>query len=575
MVEYDILIRGGTIVDGLRSPRYQGDLGIKDGKIVRIDGLRGASAARTLDASGLIVAPGFVDLHTHYDAQIFWDPYCSVSGWHGVTSVAIGNCGFGFAPCAVEKRDRAMLALTRNEAIPYEVMKAGMAWDWVSFPQFLDTLDGLPKAVNVVSSVPLTPVYAWVMGWDQAKERRPTEVELNEMCRLVDEGMDAGGIGWSAQVLGPDSVQRDYDASPMVTDLMTDDEILTFARILGERGDGYVELAYQGTGEENRMIGDGITSLFERVAAESRRPVLYQAVVANMDNPQQHRQRLEWLERCQRQGLRLFGQADLRRHPFEFTFNDWTLFDQSPTWRVITIGTPQERKSKMQDELLRQALRAEWDSGIMPDGAIRGSVAGLIVQGVDRPELERYNGMRIAEIAVAEGKHVIDALLDLVVADDLRTQIIAPKGRDLPEGAAEILNSPYCVSGLSDGGAHVKFSPGGTFSTESLQWLVRDTGLVSLEEAHYKLSYLPATVAGIRDRGFIREGAPADIVVYDLETLDIGASEVFHDLPGGDWRRVQRPTGYRWVVVNGEVTLEDGTPTTAMPGKLLRHGRAA
>ena len=192
MGEYDIIIRGATIVDGTRTPRYTSDVGITDGRIAKIGGLKDAQGAEVLDAAGLIVAPGFVDLHTHYDAQIQWDPYCTVSGWHGVTSVAIGNCGFGFAPCAPkeEDRDRLMLALTRNEAIPFEAMKLGMQWDWVSFPEFLDFMDRIPKGVNVLSYVPLTPIYAWVMGYDEAKKRRPTEAELGEMCRLVHEGMD-------------------------------------------------------------------------------------------------------------------------------------------------------------------------------------------------------------------------------------------------------------------------------------------------------------------------------------------------------------------------------------------------
>ena len=191
MAEYDIIIKGGTIVDGTRIPRYVSDLAIKGGRIAKIGGLRGSGADKVLDASGLIVAPGFVDLHTHYDAQIQWDPYCTMSGWHGVTSVAIGNCGFGFAPCAPNQqdRDRAMLALTRNEAIPYDAMKLGMLWGWVSFPDFLDTIERIPKGVNLISYIPLSPLYAWVMGYEEAKSRRPTEADLKEMCRLMHEGM--------------------------------------------------------------------------------------------------------------------------------------------------------------------------------------------------------------------------------------------------------------------------------------------------------------------------------------------------------------------------------------------------
>ena len=576
MAEYDIIIKGGTVVDGTRTPRYVSDLAIKDGKIAKIGGLRGAIATEILDASSLIVAPGFVDLHTHYDGQIQWDPYCTTSGWHGVTSVVIGNCGFGFAPCASNEkdRDRLMLSLTRNEAIPFEALKAGMLWDWVSFPEFLDTIDRIPKGVNVISYVPLTPIYAWVMGYEEAKLRRPTEAELKEMCRLVHVGMDAGGCGWSAQVLGPSSVQRDYDGTPMITDLMPDEEILTFAGVLRERDEGTIELAYRGTGEEARELEESTMKFFERVAEVANRPVIYQAVVANASNAEQHRQRLRWLEECARKKLRVYGQAQARRVTLELTFEDWNLFDESPAWREVTLGTPEERKAKMLNPELRAAIRAEWDAGILPERNIQGSVAGFEVEDVGRRDFEHYIGQNVGQIAEKEGKHVIDALLDLVVEDNLQTEFMASTGRDSPQYTAEIVNSPCVVAGLSDGGAHVKFFPGGNYSTEILTWLVRDEGLVSLEEAHFKLSYLPAFVGGFRDRGFLREGAPADIVVYDLEKLSLGPVEVAHDLPGGDWRRVQGSEGYRWTMVNGRVTLEDGKPTGVLPGKLLRHGVA-
>ena len=574
MAEYDIIIKGGTIVDGTRTPRYISDLGIKDGRIAKIGGLRGSGATKVLDASGLIIAPGFIDLHTHYDAQIQWDPYCTVSGWHGVTSVAIGNCGFGFAPCEpTEKdRDRAMLALTRNESIPYEPMKVGMLWDWVTFPEFLDSMERIPKGINLISYVPLTPVYSWVMGYEAAKSRRPTSDELKEMCRLVHEGMDAGACGWSAQVLGPRSIQRDYDGTPMITDLMSDEELLAFARVSAERDEGSIELAYRGTGEEGRLIEDSTMKFFEKMAEVANRPVLYQAVVANSNNPEQHRQRLRWLEECNKKGIRLYGQGSTRRSGFELTFEDWNLFDESPAWREVTLGSLEERKAKMENGELRAALREEWDAGILPETIIQGSVAGLVVEEVGRQDFEKYVGQSVAEIAQSEGKHVIDALLDIVVQDNLQTEFLGPTARDNPQYAAEIIQSPPVIGGVSDGGAHVKFIPGGTFATDMLAWLVRDEGIVSLEDAHFKLSYMPAFAGGFRDRGLLRESAPADIVVYDLEKLAMGPAEIAHDLPGGDWRRIQKAEGYRWILVNGEITIEDDVPTGALPGKLLRHG---
>ena len=572
MAEYDIIIKGGTIVDGLRTPRYKGDIGIKDGKVAKIGGLNGSTATRVLDAKGSIVAPGFVDLHTHYDAQIQWDPYCTVSGWHGVTSVTIGNCGFGFAPVEPKDRERAMLALTRTEAIPFKAMQEGMLWDWVTFPEFLDSLDRIPKGVNLNTLVPLTPIYAWIMGWEEAKKRRPTEEELKQMVQLVHEGMDAGACGWSAQVSGPTSVQRDYDGTPMITDLMTDEEVLTFAKVLGERDEGFIELTYAGERDEKGMIIEGPRmKLFEEVAEAAGRPVLYQVVIANTLNPELHRMKIAWLEDCARRGIPVYGQGATTKTAFEFTFEDWNLFDSAPVWREVTLGTPPERLAKMKDPEMRRKLREEHDAGVRTGV---GNVQDLIVEEVAHPQFEDYAGMKVSEIAEKTGKHVIDALLDLVVADELGTEFISGTiGGDNAQNTAEILRSPHVIPGVSDGGAHVKFLTTGNFATEMLIWMVRDEELLSLEEAHYKLSYLPAHFGGFKDRGFLREGAPADIVVYDLEKLELLDTEVAEDLPGHEWRRIQKSKGYRWTLVNGEITFEDGEPTGALPGKFLRHGR--
>ncbi len=672
MSDYDIIIKGGTIVDGTRTPRYVSDIAVKDGKIAQIGGLGNSTADKVLDAKGRIVAPGFVDLHTHYDAQIFWDPYCTLSGWHGVTSVALGNCGFGFAPSRVEDQDRAMLSMTRNEAIPYAAMKEGMPWNWVTFPDFMESLSNTPKGVNCLTYMPLTPLYAWVMGWEEAKKRRPTEDELQEMCRLINEAMDAGACGWSAQILGVNSVQRDYDGTPMITDLLSEHEVLTFAKILADRDEGFIELAYLSTGEEGRPLGEDARIFFELVAETAKRPILYQTVTPNSVHPEQHRERIRWLESCAERGLRLYGQGNIRRGGFEMTFEDWNLFDDAPAWRDVTLGTKDERKAKMEDPAVRRRLKEEWDSGTRPTQVCPGSIGSLIVQtkntNIDigaesdftklpapvsvgggsyflintrdgykllsticphqggtvgdegemfvcdghgyqydmdggkclnadgfrmrsyvvnvkdgrmialvpdeKAALSAETGQTVQQIADQQGKHVIDALLDMVVEEDLATEfLVETQGRETAEYTIEVLDSNFVVAGLSDGGAHVKFLTAGVYPTDMLCWLVRDEKMLSLEDAHYKLSYLPAHFGGFKDRGALREGAPADIVVYDLNKLEVLPSEVAEDLPGGEWRRIQKSKGYNWILVNGEITFEEGEPTGAMPGKLLRNGR--
>src|SRR5215467_13256921 len=287
MAEFDTIIRGGVIIDGTRLPRFRDDIGIKDGRVAEIGRLKAHEGAHVIDADGLIVAPGFIDLHTHYDAQLFWDPYLTLSGWHGVTSVVIGNCGFGFAPMRPEMRERAMLAMTRVEAIPYESMKRGLPWDWVTYPEFLDSVDRAPKAVNVLPYVPVAPLLTWVLGFDRAKAGvLPTDAEHRELRRLLHDAMDAGGCGWSAQRLhpdGPGAVQRDYDGGPMVTDVMHDATARHLAEVLAERSQGFMQMALATT--------DGAHDFahIEELSRVSGRPILYNVVQSFVRLPEAHR----------------------------------------------------------------------------------------------------------------------------------------------------------------------------------------------------------------------------------------------------------------------------------------------
>src|SRR5690242_6711649 len=242
MPEFDIVIKDGMIIDGTRAPRIRGDIGIKNGRIARIGRIPAGDGKQVIDARGLIVAPGFIDLHTHYDAQLFWDPYLTTSGWHGVTSVATGNCGFGFAPVRAGERDRAMLSMTAVEAIPIETLRAGLPWDWVTFPDYLDSIDRTPLAVNVLPYVPLNPLLIWVLGLDAAKAcKRPSDDEHRQLRQLLHEALDAGGCGWSAQCLGepghpvPGLPQGDFDGTPMPTDVMWPETRRALAEVLAER----------------------------------------------------------------------------------------------------------------------------------------------------------------------------------------------------------------------------------------------------------------------------------------------------------------------------------------------------
>ena len=577
MASYDLHIKGGTIVDGTRVPRYRGDLWVKDGTIAQLGGRAPGSAERVIDADGLIVAPGFVDLHTHYDAQVRWDPYCTISGWHGVTSVVLGNCGFGFAPVRPDFRERSMLTMTRTEAIPYASMVEGMVphWDWETIPEYLDSLDAAPLGVNCIQYMPTASLMTYVMGLDAAKTRPATDAERKEMQRLLNEGMDAGLCGFSIQRLGRNSTQADFDGTPMVTDTMCDEDILCLGEVLAERDEGFIQIT-QATGKIKRDL-----AFVERLAEVSRRPVIHNAIAPTRRNPDPHRKSLEWLRGCWDRGLRVYGQCATVRSGFVFSLEDWNLWDFSKAWRALTTGTHDEKLVKMADPVMRDAMVEEEtrkkDAYRKLRPGVGGPIEDLVVQGVGRrPELQRYVGRTLAEIGIDEGKHPGEVMLDLALATDLAADFLGPDKGSNAEFMTELMDAPYTLPGVSDGGAHTKFFTGGAWPTDLLKWLVRDEGKLTLEEAHFRLSALPAHAAGFRDRGVLREGAAADVVVYDMEELDmdpqwIGSIE--HDLPGGEWRRVQRAKGYKAIVVNGQVTFDDGVCTGATPGRLLRHGR--
>lgn len=566
MPAYDVVIKNGLIFDGTRAPRYRGDIAVRSGIIAAIGHIPGDQAARVIDADGLHVAPGFIDLHTHYDAQLFWDPYCTLSGWHGVTSAVIGNCGFGFAPVAPDQRERAMLSMTRVEAIPFASMKLGMPWDWTSFPEYLDSVERTPKAINILPYVPLAPMLISVLGLEGAKAgRKPTDAQHAELRRLFEIALDAGGCGWSAQRLmpdGPSAVQLDYDGTPMVTDVMHDETCELLAAVLGRRNAGFMQMTISsGSYARDRAH-------MERLATISGRPLLWNVVQAYDHKPEVHRGALEWLASCRDRGIRVYGQGLTTDAGFAFTFEDWNLWDDKLAWREATLGTVEERLAKLRDPGRRPALRAQNPL------TVTGPIPNIVITGPRTPETRRWLDHTVGQVAEALGKHPVDAMLDIAVADGLATEFFAAPPNVSMQHLKEIVDDPYVLFGVSDGGAHTKFLTAGRYPTETLVKIVREHGMLSLEDAHWRLSALPAMLAGFRGRGVLQVGAPADVIVYDYENLTVLPSEIVHDLPGGEWRRVQRASGYRYVLVNGAVTIEGDQQTSTFSGRLLRNGGA-
>ena len=575
MADYDLLIKNGTIVDGTRLPAYRGDVGIRNGRIVAMGNLK-ETATRTIDATGLIVAPGFVDLHTHYDAALSggtrWDPYASLSGWHGVTTVAIGNCGFGFAPVRPADRERAMRRMERTESIPLSCMQAGMRWDWVTFPEYLDSLDKGGLGVNAASLVPYSPLRAWVLGNDAARDPnyKVTEEQLQQMKNILREGLKAGGFGFSATF---SMANRDYDGGYLPTHVAPREEFLEMASVMREFNRGSIEWTM---GRALQKLGH---EFLLELAKTSGRPVNWNAVIFDPTHPDNWRKELAWSEQAYKEAPVLPVNICVPVE-FEFSLETIGLFDNLPAWNEATVGSLEERKMKLADPARRAALRADMDRARSVLPARGDGEAGQVSMFrwnetfVDDTHLDKnalLKGRTIADIAKEQGKHPVDVLLDLAVEEDLKTEF-AMQGliNNDEEAVAQIIKHPLTLIGSSDGGAHTKFLTLGRYPTHFLAHWVRDRQVMSLEEAHWRLSAMVAWAIGIRDRGWLREGMPGDIVVYDLERLRVKEMETVRDLPDGDWRRVQKADGYRFIIVNGQITFENNICTNALPGKLLR-----
>ena len=492
-----------------------------------------------------------------------------------MTTVAIGNCGFGFAPVRPEDRERAMLRMERTETIPLSIMQTGMRWDWVTFPEFLDSLDNHGLGVNAASLVPYSPLRAWVMGNEAARDPnyQAKPEEIAQMKHLLREALEAGGFGFSATF---SMANRDYDGGYLPTQVAPREEYLEMAAVLRDYNRGSIEWTMG-----RALQGLKLDFLIE-LAKTSGRPLNWNAIVYDPTNPTNWRRQLDWTEKAYREAVVLPVDICLPVE-FEFTLETIGLFDQLPAWNEATVGTLEERKAKLSDPARRPALKKDMEGGVMGRPRRRDRDDGEAAQVsmfqwdqtfVDDVHLDKNNhlqGRSISDIAAEQGKHPVDAMLDLAVEEDFKTEFSMPSLlNDNDEAVGQIIKHPLTLIGASDGGAHTKFLTSGRYPTHFLAHWVRDKGLMSLEEAHWRLSTMLGWAIGIRDRGWLREGMPADIVVYDLEKLAVLPMETVTDLPNNDWRRVQKAAGYHYTLVNGSVTFEGQTCTGALPGKMLR-----
>ena len=556
MNEFDVVIRGGTIVDGTGIPRYRGDLAIKDGRVARISGRIPGGAAKEIDASGCIVAPGAIDLHTHYDAQLNWDPYATLSGWFGVTSLTIGQCGFGFAPTHPEDRELNMRMMNRIEAIPLESMRLGMRWDWETFPEYLDSLDNQGLGVNVGSVFPFSPLRAYVLGMIPSRERTSvTDTEMNEMKRIFYEAMQAGAFGFSADMNTGD---RPEDGSWLPSHVASNEEYLGLSEVLSEFGVGHIGWTIaQSGGLPPEKSPAKQRELLSQMMRTSGRPL---HVLLEQESA-----RDEWVAQMRAEGLPLFTQELVMEVNAEFQLSEYNLFDSLPGWVNPLVGSIEERTLKLKDPDIRDEMKRDADARQL----LRTDWSRVTVLETMHERNYKYDGSTIAEIAAAQGKHPVDAFLDLALDEGLETVFAHPVD---PRPLDENILSPYGHVSVSDGGAHTRYLTTSTWPVEFLTYWIRDRQIMSLEQAHYKMSALPGWFADFKDRGTLRVGDWADVMVYNLDELGFQHDKMIyaHDFPGGERRIIQKPTGLRYTLVNGAVTFEGNDCTGALPGKLLR-----
>lgn len=567
MANFDILVKGGTIVDGTGKKPYVGSIGIRDGVIVEIGPKLNGQAEQVIDAAGKIVAPGVIDTHTHYDAQLHWDPYATNSGWHGTTTIGVGNCGFGLAPCRPGDRDRYMRQLETTEQVPYNSLRSALDWSWVSFTEWLEHLKSIPKGVNVLNLVPLNPLLIYVMGLEAAKTRSATPEERAQMKAELHKAMDMGAIGFGFSYQGNHNTHIDVDGQPMPTDIMDPEDLYALADVLRERGEGVIQALVDTPGARFSEIG-------LEVARRSGRPVVHNVTLVNDYLPDYHEEILEMLDKAKAEGLEIYSMTLTMRGWNEFKPMDWDIWNIIPVFREFTFAGDQAAKvAKAADPDFRRRLREEYDPvKLAPAGGPLETYKLSKANGAQR--WVPFEGKTIQEISDALGRDCItDLFMDIVVDTEAFSDFLLPDALSSDTvKIARVLNHPLTIPGTSDGGAHVKFWSGGQYSTDLIMWMVRESGHMTLESLHYKLSGLPAKVYNLTNRGTLQAGQAADLMVYDLEKLGYKRFEyeTAHDLPGGEWRRVCKPEGIEYVMVNGEVTFTNGTDCSgALPGRLI------
>ena len=560
---YDVVIRGGTVIDGSGLPRYRADVGLQRGRIARIGRLR-ETAATVIEADGHVVAPGFVDGHTHMDAQVAWDPLGTCSCWHGVTSVVMGNCGFTLAPCRDHERHLVVKNLERAEDIPAEAMAAGIDWTWETYAQYLDAVERWPKGINYSGYVGHSALRTYAMG-ERAFSEPATADDMAAMKRELTAALRAGALGFTT------SRTRNHetgDRRPVASRIASWDEVRALVSVMGELGAGIFEIAGEDTGRDPERVGDYLRRLRE-LAVDTGVPVTW-GMFSMRAAPDHWRAYFEMLEETARAGGRMFAQVHSRALSVLLSFETRLPFDRLPEWRELRRRPLAEQREALRDPGLRARLVAAVESSDLGPRSVGAEAR--------RPDydwlflLERPTGPHrsIAEIARERKVGAVEAMIDLAVERDLHCFFVQPLANENQDHVLEMMRHPRSVVTFSDSGAHVSQIMDSSLQTHVLAHWVRDRQALSLEEAVRMLSFVPASAWGLHERGLLREGMAGDVIVFDPDRVAPLMPEVVDDLPAGARRLRQKSAGFLASIVNGEVVLREGEHTGAFPGRLLR-----
>jgi len=550
---HDLVIRSALLLDGSGSAPRHGDVGVKDGRIAQIGEVKD-SAKETIDAGGLALMPGIIDNHTHYDAQLTWDPSASPSPALGVTTAIIGNCGFTIAPCRPADRDLVMRNLTQVEGMSLEALRSGIRWEFESVPQYLDMLERRGSALNIASFVGHSALRSYVMG-EAATQRVATDAEIAEMRRLVLEAMRAGAIGFSTST---SPAHNGEGGVPMPSRLADERELRALVVSLKDAGRGVFMLT---KGDHTRM------AFLEELAAQSTRPVVVAALFYNSANPDAVFKDLEAIREANARGRKLVGAVSCCPLTMDFTLHSPYTFEGLESWKPALGKKGASFKEVLRDPKFRQAIRAELAK---PAHFRLFNGQWNQVNVVDSARSE-YEQRSVAELAKDAGKDPLDFMLDLALAENLDTVFTALLLNYEKEGVARMLRHPASMVSLSDAGAHLTFFNDAGFGLHLLGHWVRELGVLSLEDAARRLTGQPAAVFGIKERGALLAGYQADLLLFDPATVNRGPNRRVFDLPGGHPRLTTDAVGVHGVWVNGVRVVQDGDlDRSCRSGRLLR-----